>query len=103
MSELTTMDPALKKLLDDLPLEDPDREMVTVWCPWTEGEHEIPLGVETKVDFGDWHGPDMAVTDIVLWCRYKGDLCSSTVQPDADSEGRIRCPGVLRVNVLVTL
>jgi len=64
-----TRDPVLDKLLRDLPLEDPDREYATVWCPWTEGEHRVPVGIPSKVDFGEWHGPRMKSIEVQYFAR----------------------------------
>jgi hypothetical protein len=61
------IDPALKKLLDDLPLEDPDAPMATVWCPWCEGEHRVPVGVKVSLDFGKWYGPQMSTSDVPIY------------------------------------
>lgn len=70
---VTPMDPALKKMLDDLPLEDPDRAMATVWVPWCEPTCEVPIGVRTDVNFGTWFGPTMRVMDVPFYAEYKGD------------------------------
>ncbi len=60
------MDPVLKKLLDELPQEDPDRKMAAVWINWCEGRHRVPIGVETHIEFGPWYGPPMESYDIKI-------------------------------------
>lgn len=69
-----TMDPALRKLLDNLPTTDPDaaepqREFVEVWLAFCEWRRLVPVGVPCAVDFGEWHGPQMASSDILLHIR----------------------------------
>lgn len=68
-----TIDPALRRLLADLPHEDPDEheepELAEVWIPFCEGTHLIMVGVPQDVYFGPWHGPAMDTAGILLHAR----------------------------------
>ncbi len=67
-----TLDPALKKLMEDLPEGDPDKKWVTVWVPMCEGKHLIHFGETVEVPFGPWYGPGMPITDVLFWYQYLG-------------------------------
>lgn len=72
MPEVITLDPALKKLLDNLPAEDPDpkRDWVDVWCVWTEARHRIPMYEEVTLNMGVWQGPDTKYQDIPIFAQH---------------------------------
>ena len=65
------MDPALKKLMDELPEEDPDKEMVLVWTAYCNAVHWIPIGEWVRLDFGEWLGPSMSCYEVKIHYRYK--------------------------------
>jgi hypothetical protein len=69
---VTVLDPALGKLLDELPAGDPDKEpvpMAEVWCPWTSNRHIVLVGEATRLKFGPWAGPRMQLTGISVFAR----------------------------------
>lgn len=62
-------DPALAKLLADLPDGDPDApqpDMAEIWLPFCEGRHRIPVGQPADVNFGLWRGPTMRTEDVII-------------------------------------
>lgn len=96
---LQTLDPALRKLLDNLPVGDPDKaeepkKHVSISCPWTQGEHIIPMGEASEINLGMWYGPPMHSDEIpirahivetgepvsVAWTNrfYANEMCSLT-------------------------
>ena len=65
-----TMDPALRKLLDELPADDPDKEpMAEVWIALCDQRCMVPLNTPTEVDFGEWYGPPMPLNDVLIHAR----------------------------------
>ena len=66
----TRRDPALEKLLRELPAEDPDpHELAEVWLAFAERRAIVTIGVETAVKLGPWCGPAMPLADVVLHAR----------------------------------
>ena len=101
MTTVITLDPALKKLIDELPREDPDKKLVTVWSPWCEGMHLIPLNEVVDVDFGQWFGPVMEVVEIPMRCRYLIYECN--VKLDAVGPSIIYPMDSLSVEIMAVL
>ena len=85
MNEVITkdrIDPALKKLLDDLPEGDPDKDHAVIWTAWCDGEHIIPIGETVTVNMGTWYGPSMHVTEIICWVKHiKGQWANKSLCP----------------------
>jgi hypothetical protein len=75
------MDPVLKKLLDDLPKEDPDKPMAVVFCTWCEPVHWIYPNKWVTLDFGKWDGPTMNIVDVPVYYIYKGISGRISLQP----------------------
>lgn len=66
MSMTLDIDPALRKLLDELPEGDPDRPMAVVWVEHCPARHTIPLNVPTRCNFGPWFGPPIPMREVVV-------------------------------------
>lgn len=64
------LDPVLKKLLDDLPNEDPyedyEPNKAIVRIAFFKGDHEVVVGEPTLINFGEWVGPDMSTDEIIV-------------------------------------
>jgi hypothetical protein len=76
---LVEMDPALRRLLDNLPTGDPDAvplraaprgpEQVEIRIPFCEGVHIVENGKPAQLQFGPWYGPVTRCADVVLHVR----------------------------------
>lgn len=70
--ETITIDPALKRLLDNLPKGDPDAQepdQAEVWIAFCDRVQTVPVGVARSIDFGKWQGPDFPTVDIVIHAK----------------------------------
>jgi hypothetical protein len=73
------VDPALAKLLKDLPLRDPDEhELAEIWMAHARGKAVVPVGIETEIELGPWRGPTMRLADVELNARNlrTGEQCT---------------------------
>jgi hypothetical protein len=82
MATIQLIDPGLKRVLDSLPVGDPDaapKRMLEMWCPWFEGRHVVPIGETTRVLWGKWYGPPMCLLDAPLYARVldTGEECNA--------------------------
>lgn len=80
------LDPALKKLLDELPEGDPDKEpeeppMAVVYSPWIEGQIIVPVNQQFEEVLGEWMGPEMLIKDIPIYAVIQGTNRRQTVTP----------------------
>jgi len=69
---IRTRDPALDRLLRDLPKGDPDAEppaMAEVWVAFCDRSQTVPVGVPTDVDFGTWQGPEFPSGDVLIHAK----------------------------------
>lgn len=65
-------DPALAKLLHDLPKGDPDApepDLAEIWIAFCDRRQTIPIGKRVDVDFGYWRGPPMLTEDILIHAK----------------------------------
>lgn len=70
MSEVIERDPALAKLLDELPQSNPDDPpMAEVWIDGCPNRVIIPLNTPTSIVFGKWSGPPIPMSQIEVKAR----------------------------------
>lgn len=103
------LDPVLKRLLDELPAGDPDigddDRYAHVWIPFCQGRHRIPVGQRVKVNFGEWWGPPMALTDVLVHASYKGRSGSErflNLDEEVEHTGIVVVGDILVVECLVS-
>lgn len=99
------LEPALRKLLDELPVGDPDaREPVRVelWTAWTAERHVVVANTKTRIVFGPWAGPPMRMNEIVLHGRRLDSGHEARWPLDAD-DTEIRPGNRFAVNVTVVV
>jgi len=76
------IDPAVRRLLDELPAGDPDdgkQPTALVWIGFCPRRHVIPLGQHVHLHFGEWLGPPMPLYAVRInvevgehsaWCYF---------------------------------
>lgn len=96
-------DPALEKLLRELPHKDPDEpELARVWIENCDGGGVVTVGVESGVRFGPWRGKPIRLGDVVIHARKlaSGEEVLGRIDPsDGDRERIVQagCRMVLQV------
>jgi len=85
---VTTLNPTIQKVIEDLPSEDPDKDRALVWAPHCSEEAEVPVGRLVEASLGVWTGPVTLMSDIIIYYQI-GNGPVKTMQ-DVTEDAKIR-------------
>jgi hypothetical protein len=95
-------DPALRKLLDELPQGNPDKEPTAeVWVERCPNRAVVPLNTPVHVNFGPWLGAETRLCDVIVHAVVLGFHGSTPLDDKTDRTVRfgVKIRGFITVQI----